>query len=359
MPERAARTLLTPAGLLYGLAMRLRNALYDQGLFREWRAPVPVVSVGNITAGGTGKTPLVDWIVKFYENRGIRPAIVSRGYGRRTKGALLVSDGTKLLLGSLDCGDEVAMLASRNPSTIVVVAEQRQEGVELLMREFAGRMPEVIVLDDAFQHRKIARDLDIVVINATEPFGGGAVLPAGRLREPLAGLGRADLFILSKIIDEGKAAAIAEELRSLGKPVVLSRIHPGTLEPAGSNDNIRRGEDPAAALRVLAFAGIGSPEGFVGSLEGIGAAVVSMKFFRDHQPYGRQSVREIVAEAGQLGLVPVTTEKDWFRIREDRELAGLLETAGCRYLPIEPELYEGRNLIEKRLLAILSMPPTP
>lgn len=354
MPERAVRTLLAPAGQLYGLAMRLRNTLYDKGLFRVWRAPVPVVSVGNITAGGTGKTPLVDWIVKFYESRGIRTAIVSRGYGRRTKGALLVSDGTKLLLGSLDSGDEVAMLASRNPSTIVVVAGKRQEGVELLMREFAGRMPEVIVLDDAFQHRKIARDLDIVVINATAPFGGGAVLPKGRLREPLAGLGRADLFILSKVIDEGKAAAIAQELQPWGKPVIRSRIHPGKLEPAGGKDILRREEGREAALRVLAFAGIGSPEGFVGSLEEIGATVASMKFFRDHQPYSRQSVRGIIAEAERLGLVPVTTEKDWFRIREDRELAGMLEAAGCRYLPIEPELYEGNKVLESMLIDLVS-----
>ncbi|NTV02163.1 MAG: tetraacyldisaccharide 4'-kinase [Chlorobiaceae bacterium] len=350
MPERPASILLAPAGQIYGLVMSVRNTLYDLGIIKAWRAPAPVVSVGNITTGGTGKTPLVDWIVKFYRAHGRRVAIVSRGYGRRTKGAMLVSDGSKMLLGSRDAGDEVAMLAARNPSAIIVVAEKRQQGVELLMREFAGRMPEVIVLDDAFQHRKIARDLDIVVINAQEPFGGGRVLPAGRLREPIRGLGRAGIFILSKVVDERQAAGIVGELKSLGKPVVLSRIRAGELVSVGGKGDIGDG----GRTRALAFAGIGAPQGFVQSLRNADVEVVESRFFRDHQPFTVDSVKAIVTDSKRLGLVPVTTEKDWFRIIDDPELAAMLVAAGCRYLPITPDIYEGREVLEKMLIDLVS-----
>ncbi len=353
MPENLASILTGPAGLLYGFAMRCRNALYDLGIFRTWRAPLPVVSVGNITAGGTGKTPLVDWIVKFYHASGKSTAIISRGYGRRTKGALLVSDGREIMLGSRDAGDETAMLATRNPASIVVVAEKRQEGVELLMRRFAGRLPDVIVLDDAFQHRKIARELDIVVINAGEPLVQARVLPAGRLREPLRGLSRAGIFILGKITDGNRSASIVEALKPYGKPVVLSRILPGKLLPVGSKGTSALDSIPTTGLRVLAFAGIGAPEGFVHSLGEAGAEVVETRFFRDHQPYSAESVRSILADSKRLGLLPVTTEKDWFRIRDDRELGDLLANAGCCYLSIEPDLYEGKAVLEEMLLAIL------
>jgi tetraacyldisaccharide 4'-kinase len=353
MPDSVASILLAPAGLIYGFAMTCRNALYDLGLFGTWRAPIPVVSVGNITVGGTGKTPLVDWIVKFYNASGKTTAIVSRGYGRRTKGAQVVSDGTEILLGSLDAGDETAMLAARNPTSIVVVAGNRQEGVELLMRRFAGRLPDVIVLDDAFQHRKIARDLDIVVINAGEPLMRARVLPAGRLREPIRGLTRAGIFILNKITDEISAASIVEALKPLGKPVVLSRIRTGKLIPVGHDATALLENTVTTGLRVLAFAGIGAPEGFLHSLGEAGAKVVSSRFFRDHQPYTAEAVRSILADSKRLGLVPVTTEKDWFRIRDDRELDELLAGAGCRYLTIEPDLYEGKATLENMLLALL------
>ncbi|NTU92980.1 MAG: tetraacyldisaccharide 4'-kinase [Chlorobiaceae bacterium] len=351
MPDHLAAILLGPAGLLYGAVMRGRNLLYELGVFKTWRSPFPVVSVGNVTTGGTGKTPLVDWIVRFYAHRGCTAAIVSRGYGRSTRGPMVVSDGRRILLGSLEAGDETAMLAARNPSAIVVVAEKRREGVELLMREFADRLPEVIVLDDAFQHRRIARDLDIVVINAAEPFIRAKMLPAGRLREPLAGLGRADLFILNKITDEPAADKIEERLDPFGKPVVRARVRPG--KPVATGTSLAAAHE-GGSLHVLAFAGIGAPEGFLDSLGEAGMTVVASRFFRDHEPYRRETVLAIVNESKRLGLTPVTTEKDWFRIRDDRELARLLENAGCAYLPIEPDIYAGRALLEKMLLKILT-----
>lgn len=351
MPDRLVQTLLSPAGLAYGVIMKFRNNLYDRDVFKAWSSPIPVVSIGNITTGGTGKTPLVDWIVRFYHRSGISAAIISRGYGRSTKGALVVSDGSRMRLGSREAGDEVAMLAARNPSSIVIVAEKRQEGVELLMREFAGRLPDVIVLDDAFQHRKIARDLDIVVINATEPLTDARMLPAGHLREPLSGLGRADLFILSKITNDTGAAAIVQHLKPFGKPVVLSKVSPGQPVLVKKSGTGIHGEP---GTRVLAFAGIGAPESFLRSLREAGLEVVSSHFFRDHQPYTRESVTMIVSESEKLGLLPVTTEKDWFRIQDNQELTSLLNQAGCAFLPIEQQFIEGQSSLEKSLLDLLN-----
>jgi tetraacyldisaccharide 4'-kinase len=348
MPDNTA-ILLRPVGALYGLVMSLRNRLYDRGLFKSWRSPIPVVSVGNITTGGTGKTPLVDWIVKFYAASGVATAIVSRGYGRRTKGMQLVSDGRQLLLGSRDAGDETAMLAARNPGAIVVVAENRADGVQFLMREFAGRLPGVIVLDDAFQHRKIVRDLDIVVVNASAPKELDAMLPAGRLREPLRGLHRCDLVILSKITDEAKAAPLLARLKQFGQPVLRSRIKPGRLVKVDGTES--RGE---ASLKALAFAGIGAPAGFLHSLEEAGIIVKATKFFRDHEPYTEAAVSSIIAESARQKLVPVTTEKDWFRIADDPPLAGMLAEAGCRYLTIEPEFLDDAEILKSTLLSILA-----
>ena len=347
--RRAGSSLLRLAGAMYGTVMRLRNALYDRGILPSWQAPIPIVSVGNITAGGTGKTPLVDWIVKFYHASGMKTAIISRGYGRRTKGVQLVSDGKKILLGSRDGGDETAMLAAKNPRSIVIVAEKRKEAVTLLMREFAGNLPDVIVLDDAFQHRKIARDLDIVVINAGEPFTGASMLPEGHLREPLLGLRRADLIILNKITDERQAETITQALKTTGKPVIKSKIRACRLEPA----TLTEAENDVA--RAFAFAGIGAPSGFIHTLNQAGIEVAAWKFFRDHEPYTSASLKKILNEAARQGLVPVTTEKDWFRMQDDPALTEMLATAGCRYLTIEPELIEGRLLLEERLLATAAL----
>lgn len=344
--------LLRPAGVLYGSIMRLRNRLYDLGVLKSHRSPIPVVSVGNITTGGTGKTPLVDWIVRFYRASGTPAAIISRGYGRRTKGVRLVSDGHHLLLGSRDAGDETVMLAARNPDTIVIVAEDRIAGVQFLMQEFANRLPGVIVLDDAFQHRRIARDLDIVVINASAPKELEAMLPEGRLREPLEGLGRAGVIILSKITDDTEAAKLSEKLKSTGKPVIRSRIRPGALVRVNERERVSDAEP--SSLSVFAFAGIGAPAGFLHSLGEAGVTVSATKFFRDHEPYTGTALQEIVLESCRQGLVPVTTEKDWFRIADDPEAKNILSKAGCRYLTIEPVFPDGTLELEKRLLTVLS-----
>jgi tetraacyldisaccharide 4'-kinase len=188
--------------MLYSSIVQLRNTLFDRKLFKSWKSPIPVVSIGNLSAGGTGKTPLVDWVVKYYLSIGCKPAIVSRGYLRESKGVQLVSDGQKILRSSKEAGDETAMLAWNNPDAIVMVAKKREDAVTYISKRFAQRPPSVIILDDAFQHRQIDRALNIAIINAEEPFLKAKMLPEGRLREPLKNLSRADLIVLNKITDQ-------------------------------------------------------------------------------------------------------------------------------------------------------------
>jgi tetraacyldisaccharide 4'-kinase len=293
--------LLLPCSRLYGAVMTLRNRLYDAGILTASHAAVPVVSVGNLTVGGTGKTPLVEALVRFLAAEGMRPAVVSRGYGRRGKAVLVVADGAIRCADPDLAGDEPLMLARRLAGTPVVVGTDRVAAAE----RAAGLGCDVIVLDDGFQHRRLARDLDVVALRASEPFGNGRCLPAGPLREPTAGLGRADALVFTG--DEPAAE------RNWGdKPVLRGRLEPVewlTL-PAGPSR-------PLEFLRnksVLAVSGIGHPAAFEKTLADLGLHCVRHLAFRDHHRYSAGDLRRIVEQAEALTAESVvTTEKDAVR----------------------------------------------
>jgi len=310
--------------------------------------PYPVVSIGNITAGGTGKTPMVDWTMKFFLSLGCRVAIISRGYGRSTKGVQLVSDGRQLLMNGRDAGDETAMLAANNPEAIVVVAEKRKEGALFIQKTFENIPPDVIILDDAFQHRQMARDLDIVIVSASEPFFKARMLPEGRLREPLRNLARADVILLGKITDPAEADAIERALTTTGRPILRTQVQTLGLQPAVAR-NIEHSADTTSLHRVLAFAGIAAPEEFLTSLRKTGMDVRAHRFFRDHQPYTPETVHSLIREAQEKGLSLVTTEKDWFRLLGDPTLEKLMKEAECRYLKIETTLPNGEEKLRMML----------
>ena len=340
--DNLQRFIFAPAALLYGIGIAVRNRLFDLGAFHSYKAAVPVVSIGNITMGGTGKTPLVDYVVKYYTERGLTPAILSRGYKRSTTGVQMVSDGRKILLESHEAGDECAMLAHDNPGTIVVVAEKRKEGADFIARYFTGRLPDVIVLDDGFQHRQLYRDLDIVVVNSSAPFFNDRLIPAGRLREPLKNLDRADLVVLSKITDPEQAAMLQENLRSTGKLLVKTGIRPGKpLQFAGP--------DAPHPVKAVALAGIGQPQNFLESLRHSGIEVISKAFFSDHANFPTHRLRSLVEEALNNDLSIVTTKKDYYRLLSNRPLLEMLSHVPCFYLPIEIDIIEGKELFEKML----------
>ncbi|HVG30885.1 MAG TPA: tetraacyldisaccharide 4'-kinase, partial [Pyrinomonadaceae bacterium] len=200
---------LAPLGLLYGAVTRARLRLYRSGLLKREGVGAPVVSVGNLTAGGTGKTPLVEWAARALAREGLRACVLTRGYGRADESRRVVaSAGARVLAGVAECGDEPRLLAERLLGEAAVVCDRDRVAAARWAREAFGS--EVFVLDDGFQHLRIARDLDVVTLDATAPWGGGHLLPRGRLREPVSGLARADCVVITR----AELAADLEGLRA-------------------------------------------------------------------------------------------------------------------------------------------------
>jgi tetraacyldisaccharide 4'-kinase len=312
---------------LFGLLVRFRRFLYAAGIARSYRAAIPVVSVGNLTVGGTGKTPVVDYLVKHELRAGRRVAVVSRGYGgRRKTGTALVSDGE----GQLDddahlLGDEPVLLARRNPQAIVIVARRRSEGVRLA--EALGA--ELAILDDGFQHLALERDLDILLLDAVRPFGNHRLLPAGVLREPVAALRRCDLVLLTR-----SQADTPIDL-PVAKPLVRCRhILAGQLPGL---DGRMLGWDDLRGRRVLGFAGIARPQDFFASLREHGIDLQAEVFLADHQEYGPETLKRLHQACHNCELM-ITTEKDAVKLHAaDLPLP-------CCHVVLELELFDAAPL---------------
>ncbi len=218
--------ILAPFGALYGAVMGARTALYQRGLLRVHEVGAPVLSVGNITTGGTGKTPVVEWLARAVARRGKRVCILTRGYGRADeRQRVVVSNCEALLADAREGGDEPRLLAESLIGVAAVLSDA--DRVAAARWALANLHSEVFILDDGFQHLRIARDLDIVMVDATNPFGGGRLLPRGRLREPIAGLARADLLVITRAEDQSvdiDTLRLELERLSGGRPVLLSKM---------------------------------------------------------------------------------------------------------------------------------------
>ncbi|MDT5262954.1 MAG: tetraacyldisaccharide 4-kinase, partial [Acidobacteriota bacterium] len=200
---------LAPLGMLYGALARTRLRLYRSGLLKTETAGVPVISVGNLTTGGTGKTPLVEWVARAVKREGLRACVLTRGYGRADESVRVVaSDGVRVLAEVGECGDEPRLLAERLLGTASVVCDRDRVAAARWARENLGA--EVFILDDGFQHLRMGRDLDVVTLDASAPWSGGHMLPRGRLREPVSGLRRADCVVITR----AELAADLEALRA-------------------------------------------------------------------------------------------------------------------------------------------------
>jgi tetraacyldisaccharide 4'-kinase len=298
------------AARLFLRIVRLRNALYDRGVFRTHRIPVPVVSVGNLSVGGTGKTPMVEFLCARFLSEGMRVAVVTRGYKRRTRGAFVVSDGSGSVASYEDGGDEAVQLAQGLPSLVVIADEKRVRGCMTAVRDFGV---ERIVLDDAFQHRACRRDCDVVLLDATQPLHQ-AVLPAGRYREPLAALRRASIVVATRC----QSAQLADKMKSeiaayFSGPVFASKFMPSELAHAGTEDVFG-----AAHLRetnIVSFCGIGSPGSFDETLSALGVRVQKRIVFPDHHAYNREDVESLRISASECAASALlTTEKDAVRL---------------------------------------------
>ena len=285
-----------------------RNRLYDRGLLRQQKLPCPVVSVGNLTVGGTGKTPTVIFLATLLKENGHRPAVLSRGYGGSANAPVnVVSDGKHILMGWREAGDEPVLIARAAPGIPVLTGSRRLLTGRAAVETFGA---EILILDDGFQHRPLFRDIDMVLLAAARPFGNGFLLPRGPLREPPDALRRADILLRTggaENVEPLREAASLPSFRAIHKPQGLVAGGTGRIEMV----------EALLGQKVFAFAGIGSPEAFRRSLTELGAAVVGFRVFPDHHPYDLsdiENLRRLAAESGAERIV--TTEKDAVRLAD-------------------------------------------
>jgi tetraacyldisaccharide 4'-kinase len=286
------QTLLFPLSVLYGAAVRLRTRAYEKGLLRQKRLDGVVVSVGNLTVGGTGKTPMVLWLAERLLAENKKAGILTRGYRGHTSAAGPASDEVRLLQSRL--GDRV---------TFGVGADRYAQG-----RELARRGVEWFILDDGFQHLQLARDVDIVLTDATNPFDGGHLLPAGRLRESRAALARADIIVITRSNHAPAVEAIVR--RESNAPIFYARTQLDFIR--SFTDGQMGGEVTAAQLgKAFAFCGLGNPDAFFSDLRDWGVEVVGSRAFRDHHKHTQKDDDTIAREARAAGTSTVIcTEKD-------------------------------------------------
>ena len=347
------RGVLRAAELPYSLAVSWRNRRYDRGHAVVRGVNVPVISVGNLTLGGTGKTPMVKWLARYLTARGIRVAIVSRGYGARStvQGARSDENGAsgerqdrpRDNLGSVlpALNDEALELEQSLPGVPHVQDPDRVAGAQRAIDQFGCQL---VLLDDGFQHRRLARDLDIVLLDALEPFGHEHVFPRGTLREPLAGLQRADIVCLTRAaaIATHEREAIRRRIFRLAPQAAWCEATHGPTKLLSASGDWR----PLALLsgkRVAAFCGIGNPAGFRHTLASTGAQVVAWREFPDHYAFAMADQKELEKFVAHSDAeLVVCTHKDLVKLRQN-EIAGRPLWA----VEIEMQFLSGCELIEE------------
>jgi tetraacyldisaccharide 4'-kinase len=304
----ALASALAPVGRLYGRLVEARAARVE-----PYRSLLPVICIGNFTAGGGGKTPTAIAVAALLAELGARPAFLTRGYGGTSEGPVLVAKGQS----AEEVGDEPLLLAEAAPT---MVAADRAAGAAALEAAEA----DIIVMDDGFQNTSLAKDLSLVVVDAAAGIGNGLIIPAGPLRAPLeAQMARADALIV--IGDGSKAAPLAEAFAGQGKPVLKARMVP------------RQDRRWLGVLPVIGFAGIARPEKFFATLRNNGARLIDTRAFPDHHRYRERDARRLLKAAKEQNAMLVTTEKDFVRLadEEDKALGELKHR--CRPFPIAVE----------------------
>lgn len=297
----ALRAFLYVLSLVYGFFVRVRIFLYGIGVLKAKRAGCKVISIGNITTGGSGKTPVTIKVASFLKARGKKAVILSRGYKRKKTGMVVVSDFNRVLAGHEDAGDEAYLMAEKLKGVPVIVSSDRVEAARHAIKEFSA---DAIILDDGFQHLRLARDVNVVLIDGEKRFGTGYLLPRGVLRESISGLSRADCFMV-------KGLGVPFEIAGAGKPVFGFSYKPSMLRSSDGN------ERPFEFLRrkkVAILSGIASPESFERTVKELGATIEKIFIYPDHHAYSKEDVFEITAEVKGLDAV-ITTEKDVVKLK--------------------------------------------
>ena len=324
-----ARAALGVASVPYRVGVGLRNRAFTSGRKPVSRAEVSVVSVGNLTLGGTGKTPMVEWVARRLRQRGLRVAILSRGYGQ--------AEGMN---------DEGRVLEDNLPDVPHLQGADRVGLARIAVEELESQ---ILVLDDGFQHRRLARDLDIVLLDALDPFGLGRLFPRGLLREPVGSLRRAGVVVLSRadLVDEATRAAIRAEAERRAGPLRWAEARHAPLdlvEGEGHSTTL----DRLAGVRVAAFCGIGNPEGFRRTLANLGVDLAGFRAFPDHHPYTARDVADLGRWALESGAdLALTTQKDSVKLR-----TSTLGAVPLFALRIGLEVSAGASILDEALAAI-------
>jgi tetraacyldisaccharide 4'-kinase len=317
------RFFLALAAIGYSLIVRLRNLLYSKGLLKVHHVDATILCVGNITVGGTGKTPLVVWLCNLI-TQNYKYAILTRGYKATQNSTLKTKNSI----------DEPAMLAESCPEAEVIVNPDRLAGAAEAIDKYAAK---VLIMDDGFQHRRLARDLDIIAIDATQPFGYGKLLPAGLLREPVSSLNRAGAVVITRCdqIADIELDKLERKLRATNPDMVIAKsthaavsvkypepsvilAQAGIQKDSETMDSCLRRNDNIEQLKgkkVFAFCGIGNPDAFLNTIKNLGAELAGSKIYDDHYHYTETCLTEISEQAKELGAdLILTTQKDWTKV---------------------------------------------
>jgi tetraacyldisaccharide 4'-kinase len=335
--------VLPPLSLLYGAVTRTRLSLYRRGTFQTTKLDRPVISIGNITTGGTGKTPLVEYVARTIASHGKKVCILTRGYGRKDPHLqVIVSDGYGVLASPSEAGDEPYLLATKlaGQAAVISSADRIAAGQEAI-KDFGT---EAFVLDDGFQHLRLARDLNIACLDATNPWGGGRLLPYGRLREAPEGLRRADCVVLTRCDQVESVDSLREQVGELieGRPIFESRMRPLRVV------SLKNGpETISVPARVGAFCAVGNPGSFFESLRELGYDVGLERAFTDHHVYSQgdvEALHQLAKESGATALI--TTAKDAVKLK------GLTFALPCYVLEIEIAIDDAEGFLTqiKRIL---------
>lgn len=340
------RMLFMPFCWLYRGIVFIRNYCYNVGIFKQKKLPCTVISVGNIVVGGTGKTPAVAAIAKLLQNKGLQITILLKGYKRSNKKEVLfVSDGENHLSSQEDSGDEADMLARILPKIPIVVGNKRYLTGQAALKRFDT---DVLILDDGFQHRQLARDLDIITMDATQPYGTGTLLPIGSLREPRAAIQRADIIILTRtdVVKTG-IKNLKDELNKLAPntPILESVHRPTSLYPLYNKGiHFPMSTDNITGKRILAVCGIGNPNAFLATIDKFGPEKVESLAFPDHHVYSDSDIQQIKHHMQQHKIEwIITTQKD------EQKLVDLKTELPILVLAIELIITEGEAILEETL----------
>lgn len=316
------KSFLFAISIGYGGLVKLRENLYKKGFLQSKRLPCTVISIGNITVGGSGKTPMTIYMAELIKHLGYGVAIISRGYkGQAEKIGGVVCDGRMICMGPDEAGDEPFMISERLKTVPVIVGQNRFKAGILAIKEFK---PDVLLLDDAFQHLKLNRDIDLVLLDSKKPFGNTYLFPRGTLRETASALLRGDAVIFTRS-GVGKLAALDQIKRIVPKKPIFHSFHTPYIykiitgnslqSPDGLNISSMYDFDIFKRKRVFAFSGIASNDDFRRTIESFRCELENFLGFPDHHPYSNRELDEIVKSAMDLSAEFIfTTEKDYVRI---------------------------------------------